>query len=92
MFKISLSEHIIKKRMKDRYITFAKLNCLDGNRFGYSTKLTRPLLKMTKRLFQLFSKSVKTVESKGQRRLNSFEKWITVFSNSSDFVFKVLPL
>lgn len=91
--KVSSAEYIIKKRRKKGcYITFAKSNCLDGSSFGYSSKLTGLLLKTTKRLFQLLSKSVKTVESKGQRRLNSFKKRIPFFSNTSDFVFKVLPL
>lgn len=89
----NIFEYIIRKRrMKGCSITFAKSNCLNGNRFGYSSKLTRLLLKMTKRLFHLFLKYVKTVESKGRCRLNSFKKRITVFSNTSDFVFKVLTL
>lgn len=59
--KIS-SEYIIKKRrMKGCYITIAKSNCVNRNRFGYSSKLTRLLLRTTKRLFQLFLKYVKTV-------------------------------
>lgn len=91
--KISSSEYIIRrKRMKGRCITFAEWNCLDGKRFGYLFKLAGLLLKTTKRLFQLFLKSVKTVESKGQRRLNSFKKQILVFSNTGDFVFKVSSL
>lgn len=88
------SEYIIeKRRMKSCYILFAKSNCLDGNRFGFSSKLTRLLLKTTKRLFQLFLQYFKTVESKGRRGLNSFKKQITVFSDTGDFFFfKVLVL
>lgn len=80
--KISLSEYVIKKRRKKVCsITFAKLNYLDGNSFGYSSKLTGLLLKATKGLFQLFLKSVKTVKSKGQCRLNSFKKRFLSFKH-----------
>lgn len=79
-----------KRSIKGSYIPFAKSDCPDGNRFGYSLKLTRLLLKTTKRLFQLFPKYVKNVESKCQCRLNPFKKPINVFSNTGDFVFKVL--